>query len=193
MSKSLPNTNLADAFAKPGDRAAGLRVLGKKTAEAPQKRSEPTTAPEPAKVPPAQQTDAQAPSAPPTKRTGKAKPVAGGQLVLWTPISIRARMQAVQSTTGKLYLDQVLDALESTVEDLPDLVAEATHGQRAQGRLFERENTPTKTTEPVHRVQLTIRGFLQSQLDVIDTLVTETQAPSRSALVNAALDKHLPA
>lgn len=115
----------------------------------------------------------------------------GARLVLWTPLSIRTRMQAVRNQRGTLYLDQVLDALESTVDDLPDLVHQATSAPVVQGRLFERTTSaPPQSDE--RRVQLTINGFLRTHIDVIDALVTSTGAPSRSALINAALDATLP-
>jgi hypothetical protein len=114
-----------------------------------------------------------------------------GRLVLWTPVSIRARMQSVRLNTGTLYLDQVLDAIETTYDQLADLVQQATGPTPVQGRLFER--TGVNSTEPEQRVQLTIGGVLDSQLRTIDQLVDSTGAPSRSALVNAALNAALPA
>lgn len=111
-------------------------------------------------------------------------------LVLWTPERIRARMQAVRTSTGKLYLDQVLDALEACVDDLDELVARETAPKTVQTGLFVREQAAPAGSEP--RKQLTIRGVLQSQIDVIDALAESTGAGSRSKLINVALDKHLP-
>ena len=130
-----------------------------------------------------------------TPRRGRpptAAPAAGqGRLVLWTPVSIRARMQAVRQDKGTLYLDQVLDAIEATYDEIGDLVARATGPVQVQGRLFERTAAaPVEGAE--QRVQLTIRGVLDSQLHVIDELVDQHSAGSRSALVNAALDATLP-
>ncbi|MGL5823583.1 MAG: hypothetical protein ACRCYU_01795 [Nocardioides sp.] len=102
-------------------------------------------------------------------------------------------MQAVQAQRGTRYLDQVLDALEATVDQLPALVVETTSTPHIQGKLFERAaTTPPNETGGRHRVQLTIRGVLPSQLAVIDQLVESSGAPSRSALINAALDAVLP-
>jgi hypothetical protein len=100
-------------------------------------------------------------------------------------------MQAVQRSQGTLYLDQVLDAIETTYDQLADLVSQSTGTTQVQGRLFER-TTPTIPQPAEQRVQLTIRGVLTSQLRTIDELVDQTGAPSRSALVNAALDAKLP-
>lgn len=115
-----------------------------------------------------------------------------GRLVLWTPVTVRARMQGVQSERGTLYRDQVLDAIEETVDRLPRLIAAAVGGETAvRGRLFERR-PPQRRPQAERRVQLTIGGFLPSQLTIIDELVVSTGAASRSALVNAALDAALP-
>jgi hypothetical protein len=100
-------------------------------------------------------------------------------------------MQAVQRSQGTLYLDQVLDAIETTYDQLADLVRQSTGTTQVQGRLFER-TTPTIAQPAEQRVQLTIRGVLASQLRTIDELVDQIGAPSRSALVNAALDAKLP-
>ena len=71
------------------------------------------------------------------------------------------------------------------------VVARATGPVQVQGRLFERTAAaPVEGAE--QRVQLTIRGVLDSQLRVIDELVDQHSAGSRSALVNAALDATLP-
>lgn len=132
----------------------------------------------------------------PSRRTTRRQPApsatSSGRLVLWTPVAVRARMQAVQAEHGTLYRDQVLDAIEETVDELAGLVASAAGGDVAvRGRLFERR-PPQRRPQTEQRVQLTIGGFLPSQLTIIDDLVVSTGAASRSALVNAALDAALP-
>lgn len=231
--KALPATDLSGAFAKPGSRAAGLRLPTRKAPQEPQKApqrpvspvpdpmpAEPANGPEIGSTPPGEPADAKpkakkapakkaaarqaaapkstsakAPAA--KKASGRAtatRPAAGqGRLVLWTPKRIRKRMQAVQAKKGTSYLDQVLDAIEATVDDLPDLVATGAEPTAVKGKLFERTvANPDAEPEPGDRVQLTIRGVLDSQLAVIDELVKSSGAKSRSALVNAALDAALP-
>lgn len=118
---------------------------------------------------------------------------ASSPLVLWTPSSIRSRMQAYRVSIGTQYRDQVLDALEATVDELPALVAAKSAPREVEGKLFSREVAPAESSpadDP--RMQLTIRGFLQSQLEVIDSLVEQAEAGSRSKLINTALDNFLP-
>jgi hypothetical protein len=205
-SKALPAVDLSDAFNKSPSRAAGLRMPAKRTS-GPRKALQPVVpvredAQEVADPPRANPQAPQAPPGgeprprrgrPPKKTTATVgRPSAGqARLVLWTPVSIRARMQAVQRSQGTLYLDQVLDAIETTYDQLADLVTQATGTTQVLGRLFER-TAPTNAEPAEQRVQLTIRGVLDSQLRIIDDLVEQTGAPSRSALVNAALDATLP-
>ncbi len=149
------------------------------------------------KAPQEPQNATETPASPPVAPTSTSaataapgRPAAGeGRLVLWTPETIRARMQAEQRRSGRRYLDQVLDSIEATLEQLPDLVARSGEKAHVRGALFERV---VETDHHDRRVQLTIRGVLDSQLAVIDQLVASTGAQSRSALVNAALDAHLP-
>lgn len=132
-----------------------------------------------------------APSAAPRRRRGRPSTTEGLKpLVVLTPISIRSRMQAVRNETGKKYADQILDALEATVDELPALVAAVDAPRTVKGPLFERV-VETERAEVVKR-QLTVPGLSASHLAVIDDLVESTGAGSRSKLVNTALDHHLP-
>lgn len=166
-----PPTDLATAFAKPS-RASQLHM--------PPRRPQPATRPAPASSPP--------PGEPPTP----AKPVPAPTqiLVLYTPESIRTRMRAVQAAKRTTFMEQVLDAIEATIDDLDHLIHERTQPATIKGRLFERKAPPAPVEET--KVQVTIRGALPSQLHVIDQLVEQTGAPNRSALITAALDHHLP-
>lgn len=167
----------------------------KKAAEKPKKAAQ---TPEP---PSSGQTAAPAADKPAKKAARRGRPPGSGArtstsqsttspLVLWTPERIRARMQSLRMSKGTHYLDQVLDALEASIDELPDLVDEQVTPHTVQTGLFVREQAAPTSTEP--RKQLTIRGVLQSQLDVIDQLVDSTGAGSRSRLINIALDKYLP-
>ena len=176
---------------EPAPDSEGSQNASASSQEAPEITKAAKTAP--AARPPAKRAGRSTAANPARATTSTPRPAAGqGRLVLWTPVTIRARMQAVQAQRGALYLDQVLDALEATVDRLPELVAQATSTPHVQGKLFERAITTAVETGPAQRVQLTIRGLLDSQLAVIDQLVESSGAPSRSALINAALDETLP-
>ena len=198
MNKPLPAADLSEAFAKP-TRAAGIRLPARK---APQSPAESPQRPVSAVPDPSPASTASSPDIEPASES-QAGPAATrrlrasseqGRLVLWLPRSLHARMKAEQDATGTVYRDQILDALEATVDRLPELVAQASApaAGHIKGRLFERAaSTPTAEPARIAKVQLTVRGFLDSQLAVIDELAESTGAGSRSALVGAALDEVL--
>lgn len=183
---SLPPQDLSTALGRP-DRAAGLRLPAKK---APAPAPDPDTGQERQESP-----GTQAPAHAPAPAAAGAPHPAPGQhraiLVLWTPESIRARMRAVRATKETPFIDIVLDAIEATVDQLPDLVVKQAQPQTVHGRLFDR--VQAAAGQPETKVQVTIRGALPSHLAVIDDLVKTTGAPNRSALITLALDQALPA
>lgn len=195
MNKPLPAADLSEAFAKP-TRAAGIRLPPRKapqsTPEAPQRPVSAVPDPSPA---PTASSPAIEPAQAGAAATRRPRPSSEqGRLVLWLPRSLHARMKAEQDATGTVYREQILDALEATVDRLPELVAQATApaAGHIKGRLFERAaSNPTAEPARITKVQLTVRGFLDSQLAVIDQLAESTGAGSRSALVGAALDEVL--
>lgn len=181
---------------KSGPPARKAAPSTKKRAQAAKKAAE--SVQQPAEV---DQEPAQADAAPPVASRRRGRPPGSGArtstsqsptppLVLWTPERIRARMQAMRTSTGMLYLDQVLNALEACVDELDELVAKETAPKTVQTGLFVREQAAPTVRE--ERRQLTIRRVLQSQIDVIDGLAESTGAGSRSRLINVALDKYLP-
>lgn len=198
MNKPLPAADLSEAFAKP-TRAAGIRLPARKAPqsppEAPQRPVSAVPDPSPASTAssPVIEAASESQAGPAATRRLRASSEQG-RLVLWLPRSLHARMKAEQDATGTVYRDQILDALEATVDRLPELVAQASApaAGHIKGRLFERAaSTPTAEPARIAKVQLTVRGFLDSQLAVIDELAESTGAGSRSALVGAALDEVL--
>lgn len=100
-------------------------------------------------------------------------------------------MKATREETGKVYRDQVLDALEASVDQLDDLIGALNRPAVTQGKLFERVADRAPAVAPVQdRRQMTIPGFTVSQLGVIDALVESTGATSRSQLISTALEWH---
>lgn len=189
----------------PKTRAA--KKASNRTAAKPQPAPQPSAVPAPSapapsapalvdEAPETPAEDAPAPrKAPAAKRPATARDSSEpGRLVLWTTLGIRSRMKALQADTERVYRDQVLDALEATHRQLPELLKKTSTSAttKVHGELFERAVAASSSPASDERKQLTIRGFLESQLDVIDHLVTSTGANSRSALINAALDAYLP-
>lgn len=214
---SLPTTDLSSAFSKPTGRAGQLNLPTRRpAARRPADKGAPATPPDGLAEVPAPTGAPQGPEGglealeavespeegaqTPRGARGSGSRRAGSRpadrpLVLSVPRRIRDRMQAARArgiAAGKPYnyLDQVLDAIEATVDDLPDLVRRGAGRSVTKTGLFEREVVTRPEPEPT--VQLTIRGVLPSQFDVIDRLVADTGAEYRSTLIVAALDAALP-
>jgi hypothetical protein len=190
---TAPDAPKSRATKKAGKRTASEAQPAQQPAGSPA-HSAPTSVDE-APEAPAEDSRPASRKAPAAKRTPVARESSEpGRLVLWTTVAIRSRMKALQADTERVYRDQVLDALEATHRQLPELLKRTSTSTttKVHGELFERVETATSSANSDERKQLTIRGFLESQLDVIDHLVASTGANSRSALINAALDAYLP-
>lgn len=132
-----------------------------------------------------------APRSPQAPRRGRPPVSTSDRLVLLAPAAVRSRMKATREETGKVYRDQVLDALEASVDQLDDLIGALNRPAVTQGKLFERVADRAPAVAPVQdRRQMTIPGFTVSQLGVIDALVESTGATSRSQLISTALEWH---
>lgn len=200
-------TATAAVVAPDAPKTRAAKKASKRTAAKAQPAPQPTAAPAPSAPAPSapalvdEAPETPAEDAPAHRKTTAAKRPATardssepGRLVLWTTLGIRSRMKALQADTERVYRDQVLDALEATHRQLPELLKKTSTSAttKVHGELFERAVAASSSPASDERKQLTIRGFLESQLDVIDHLVTSTGANSRSALINAALDAYLP-
>ncbi len=177
---SLPPANLASAFTAPAPPPPALRLP-------------PRAKPEPVAVEettlPVTTSREQKPKKNDAVRTTPRKPAAAAatKTMFSLPTSTHARMRQCRHSTGSTFAEQILTALEANAEHLEQLV-HAHLPQIEQGPLFERLTKP-RVTEP--KSHITVYGLTTSHLDVIDRLVQDTQSPSRSALITAALEKWL--
>lgn len=202
MNTPLPKTDLSGAFGK-SPRAAAISLPARRKSPqtdetAPQTPVHAVPDPKDADDRPKDVSAAKAPQKAKTAAKKPArKPAPQPQpdskkvvLALWTPESIRDRMRKVREETGDSYLHQVLAAINATAGELPELVKAAQAPKAVEGSLFA---GLTDTAEAEYHVQVTIRGVLASDLEVIDSLAKSSGARSRAILINAALDKVLPA
>lgn len=203
-------TDLAKTFAS-SPRSAGLRGLPP---------MEPvvdiTPPPQPAKLPPSPEVEpvdsAALPKNAETRGTAKAKTPAGDSsharseikpkpqistpssvpssgtqtVVVYISVSIRERLRA--NTGDFTYTEVTLMALDATHGRLDDRFTAAT---RPANSLFTGRPRPASKRHEEPHVQVSLRP-MRSDLAVVDRLVEEMNAPSRSALINAALDEYLP-
>lgn len=183
----LPAADLADAFGPP-NRAAGL--AGRLT-QLPS-RSEPVPALEAPQNeegvrPPGQKGAGERPKRRRTEREQTAAPVQ--PIIVYLSASLRDRLRHHATSTGRSYTELTLEALDATHRRLGDLVADATSATTRPGSLFTGAR-PRRLRHDEPQVQVSLR-LLRQDIDVIDRLVTDLQAPNRSSLVATALGAHL--
>ena len=107
-------------------------------------------------------------------------------IVVYLGLSVRERLR---SGAGDLTFTEVaLTALDSSYGKLSKRFSEP---DPPAGSLFAGRGRPRTRRNREARVQVSLRP-LRDDIAVIDRLVTEVNAPSRSALIDAALDEYLP-
>lgn len=182
----VPPADLGSAFGAVPDRTAGLRELGlSQPMPAP---TPPTREPEPMALVESAQPVTQ--RRPPSRQSSQTSGGGSRPVVVYLPASLQERLRMYsKQQQERPYTDIVLDAIDETHQRLAQLMAPA-RGGRSPGSLFKgREMRRRRHDEP--QVQVSLRPS-RSDLAVIDRLVREHRAGSRSALVATALDAYLP-
>ena len=107
-------------------------------------------------------------------------------IVVYLGLSVRERLR---SGAGDLTFTEVaLTALDSSYGKLSKRFSEP---DPPAGSMFAGRGRPRTRRNREARVQVSLRP-LRDDIAVIDRLVGEVNAPSRSALIDAALDEYLP-
>jgi hypothetical protein len=107
-------------------------------------------------------------------------------IVVYLGLSVRERLRA---GAGDLTFTEVaLAALDSSYGKLSERFSEPAP---PTGSMFAGRGRPRTRRNREARVQVSLRP-LRDDIAVIDRLVAEVNAPSRSALIDAALDEYLP-
>jgi hypothetical protein len=105
---------------------------------------------------------------------------------VYLSLSVRERLR---STAGDLtFTEVVLAALDSSYGKLIERFSEPAP---PTGSMFAGRGRPRARRNREARVQVSLRP-LREDIAVMDRLVGEVNAPSRSALIDAALDEYLP-
>ena len=108
-----------------------------------------------------------------------------GQIVFYLPVELSRQLRAAAQQQSKTHADVIFDAIESRLEDLDALLHDAESAPPPAG-VFTRSDA--KPAEPKVQVSGQIRA---DNLKVIDQLVEQHGADSRSQLVEVALRAHL--
>lgn len=146
---------------------------------APQEKATKTAAPRLAKAP-----AAAAPRAPKASRDEAASGLQ--PIVVYVSASIRERLR--NEAGDRTFTDVVLMALDATHAKLQSRFDEAPSSTKS---MFAGRGRPTTRRHAEPHVQVSLRP-LRDDLAVIDQLTADLNAPSRSAMINAALDEYLP-
>ncbi|MGR7028187.1 hypothetical protein [Geodermatophilus sp. URMC 62] len=115
------------------------------------------------------------------------------QIIVYLPVDLAERLRAAGEQSGRTHLQLVTDALDATHERLDDLLAAAGYVESRTSGLFSKSAQPV-SRRPGRRgtAQISLRPPVDVR-DVMDRLVEKHSAPNRSALIEVALDAHLPA
>ncbi len=183
----LPATNLAEALApaKRGSRLAGrLAPARLPAATTTSGAGNATTSPSSSRPgrsttrPPAPRDE---PAAPPSR--GAPRPV-----IVYLPVSLRDRLRQLTVERDLTYTELVLESVDATHQRLQSLL---TPEKSARTRsLFQQPSTPRRRRHAEPHVQVSLR-LVPEDLAVIDRLVTDLNAGSRSHLVATALQAHV--
>ena len=106
-------------------------------------------------------------------------------IVVYLGVSIRERLRA--GAGDRTFTDVVLAALDSSYAKLGHRFNEASP---PTGSMFAGRGRPRNRRNGEARVQVSLRP-LREDIRVIDRLAKEVNAPSRSALIEAALEEYL--
>jgi hypothetical protein len=111
-------------------------------------------------------------------------------VIVQLPNAIADRLRDQARTRSVTYKELILDAVEATVEQLGDLVAQRRPRAREVGSLFAGERT-TPLVRPEGRRQISIK-LTEASITALDNLAATLGAKSRSELIAIALDEYLP-
>lgn len=109
------------------------------------------------------------------------------------PKSLHERLKAYKASTGRSHPTILFDAIEATIDQLPELLRERTvSAEPSSRRLFNRPSTMTRQSTGDEPKETLILRITPDNKAVIDELIHEVGAPSRNALLVAAYDGYLP-
>jgi hypothetical protein len=109
-------------------------------------------------------------------------------------VELNERLQAYMATTRWSHHNVLLDAIETTYERLPELIAEATAAASRKAErtvLFARPNPTAPKASGEARVKHTVK-MSDTNRNVLDRVTAEVGAPSRNFLITVAYEAYLP-
>lgn len=127
---------------------------------------------------------------------GETRETASKGVPVHLPTSLNDRLQAYMTKTRKSHQTVLLDALEATYHQLPELIEKATSGDAAEepqerASLFARPSRPAPVSSGEPRIKHTVR-VSPTNRKVLDSITAELKAPSRNLLIITAYEAFLP-
>lgn len=107
---------------------------------------------------------------------------------------LNERLQAYMATTRWSHHNVLLDAIETTYERLPELIAEATAAASRKAErtvLFARPSPTAPKASGEARVKHTVK-MSDTNRNILDRVTAEVGAPSRNFLITVAYEAYLP-
>jgi hypothetical protein len=207
--KRVPDMDLGKIFGNRTDGLAGLASRRRQpqpatdlqqdaptaaTSQTPVQIEPPAPAPE---TEPVKQPTSRRPAAAPRKRVSRTRintPTDVGApalrlVIVQLPNAIADRLRNQARTRSVTYKELILDAVEATVDQLGDLIAQQRPRAREVGSLFAGERTAA-LVRPEGRRQISIK-LTEASITALDDLATTHGAKSRSELIAIALDAYL--
>jgi hypothetical protein len=106
------------------------------------------------------------------------------------PELLHAVRRARTNTRGRTNSDIAFEAIDATHKKLPELIAARHGGPDRTSSLFPTRRMGRAVADPVRRVLWTLKAT-PAELEVVDRLVVEAGAASRSELIATAMEAHL--
>jgi len=122
---------------------------------------------------------------------GADEPKPTGQIIAYLKDPVADRLRAAQTATRRTYLQLIIDAVDATHTELPELLETAGYIARRSNSLFGDGAHGVRQHGSGERKQQIGLRPPAAVLAVIDQLVIDCGAPHRSALIEVALDSHL--
>lgn len=107
------------------------------------------------------------------------------------PTSISKRYEAYKSSTGHSHSEILFDAIDETIDRLPDLIR-AKYGESKSTSIFNRPNRTTVTFAPEEDSSMFIVRVRKDNVDILEDLWHRLGAPNRNAMIVVAYDEFLP-
>lgn len=126
------------------------------------------------------------------QQRGSGKEIADQPIQVSIPRSLDKRLREHKTSTGASFPNIIFDAIESTYDQLPGLIASKTLHSDAPRSLFERPVAVARRPEDNEPKETMIIRITKTNKQVLKDLEVEVKAPNRNTMIATALEAYLP-